>query len=207
MIIKNSQQDVIIDIESNIDTIALKISGGADSAILCYILGLYKKQFKPDLKINTITSVCMQKEYQDIFATKVISKVEELLDIKFNNRYVNLVSPYNYVEDQRAFVKSLESNYQLLFIGETKNPPVLLSKIHAPPTGRDGNNMPTKLGKNRMPFKNINKKGIKELYDTLGVIDTIFPLTRSCENFTNDFTIHCGLCWFCLERQWGFGKL
>ena len=54
---------------------------------------------------------------------------------------------------------------------------------------------------------NIDKKGVAELYDYFGLMDTLFPLTRSCEDWTDDFSAHCGKCWFCLERLWGFGKL
>jgi 7-cyano-7-deazaguanine synthase in queuosine biosynthesis len=35
----------------------------------------------------------------------------------------------------------------------------------------------------------------------------IFPITRSCESWTNDFSKHCGECWWCKEREWGFGRL
>jgi 7-cyano-7-deazaguanine synthase in queuosine biosynthesis len=48
---------------------------------------------------------------------------------------------------------------------------------------------------------------VSELYDYFDLQNTLFPLTRSCEQYTDDFTQHCDNCWFCGERKWGFGRL
>ena len=65
----------------------------------------------------------------------------------------------------------------------------------------------------QFPLINIDKQGVKELYEKFGLLDTLYPLTRSCESFTDDFSKHCGeykdeqdVCWFCKERYWGFGR-
>ena len=56
------------------------------------------------------------------------------------------------------------------------------------------------------PMINHTKQSIASLYRALGVEETLFPHTRSCEddNHTNG---HCGKCWWCKERLWGFGHL
>ena len=66
----------------------------------------------------------------------------------------------------------------------------------------------------RQPFTNIDKKAIYELYSIHGIVDELFPLTRSCENEAKGQQMlgggpeeHCGKCWWCLERQWAFGRL
>ena len=56
------------------------------------------------------------------------------------------------------------------------------------------------------PLINVDKKGVAEHYTRLGVLEELFPLTRSCEVHTTDFSEHCGECWFCKERLWGFGR-
>ena len=58
------------------------------------------------------------------------------------------------------------------------------------------------------PLINVDKKGVAEHYSRLGVLEDLFPLTRSCEE-DNVYTFeeHCGDCWFCRERKWGFGRL
>jgi hypothetical protein len=56
-----------------------------------------------------------------------------------------------------------------------------------------------------LPFVGINKQKIAELYRTLGILE-LYKLTRSCESLTIDDR-HCGACWWCKERIWGFGYL
>ena len=62
------------------------------------------------------------------------------------------------------------------------------------------------------PLRNLDKKGVADLYKHFGVMDSLFPVTRSCEHpdptRTNNFTIHCETdCWWCWERLWGFGRI
>ena len=57
-----------------------------------------------------------------------------------------------------------------------------------------------------IPWFNHNKKDIARMYDSLGVTDTLFPVTRSCEN-DEHIGSHCGSCWWCEERLWAFGNL
>jgi len=60
------------------------------------------------------------------------------------------------------------------------------------------------------PWKNFTKKDLANLYEVHDLLDTLFPLTRSCEGEaeeTMNFTKHCGRCWWCQERMWAFGKL
>jgi hypothetical protein len=56
------------------------------------------------------------------------------------------------------------------------------------------------------PWRNVDKKFISDIYKNENLLDELFPLTRSCENpqYTSG---HCGVCWFCAERLWAFGKL
>lgn len=61
-------------------------------------------------------------------------------------------------------------------------------------------------GKWYHPFINVDKRVIKNIYLEEGVLDSLFPLTRSCEDYTLT-TGHCGSCWWCEERFWAFGKL
>ena len=61
------------------------------------------------------------------------------------------------------------------------------------------------------PFMNLDKRSVKKSYDFYGVTDTLFPITRSCEqpstnaNYKGQY--HCGKCLFCFERESTFGFL
>ena len=53
----------------------------------------------------------------------------------------------------------------------------------------------------------MDKKDIARLYEEEGILDDLFPLTRSCEN-DDTLDYHCGFCWWCDERKWAFnGRL
>jgi hypothetical protein len=59
-----------------------------------------------------------------------------------------------------------------------------------------------------MPFVNKNKKTISKIYQELNLMDTLFPVTRSCEEIGKiEYYGHCGKCWWCEERLWGFDRV
>ena len=71
-----------------------------------------------------------------------------------------------------------------------------------------------------LPFVQKDKRaGTAALYNKMGVIDELLPLTYSCENkktyekekgdIVDGYQEykHCGICWFCLERAYAFGRL
>ncbi len=72
MLIKNSQQDIVIDLPADIKTVGLKISGGVDSAITGYILTKYIHEERPDIKIQPMTVNQVGKAYQIKFAKHII---------------------------------------------------------------------------------------------------------------------------------------
>ena len=58
------------------------------------------------------------------------------------------------------------------------------------------------------PFTNLNKQQIAKIYSELNILETLYPHTRSCESHDPKYLgTHCEQCWWCDERQWGFGKL
>ena len=91
MIISTSQGEVVIDINTVgtpprdriVKKVGIRISGGADSAILAYILALYKRDYHPDIELYPITLVSSLKPYQEIFAKNVIKKITELTNKLF----------------------------------------------------------------------------------------------------------------------------
>ena len=59
------------------------------------------------------------------------------------------------------------------------------------------------------PWGQMTKDQLAEIYKKHSLVDTLLPLTRSCEglaNVTNNYSTVCGDCWWCHERYWAFGK-
>jgi hypothetical protein len=221
MTVKNSQEDIVIDItefgahrwEETVNRVGIRISGGADSAILAYMLAVYKRDYRPHLALHPITCINDQKPYQEIFAKRVLLKITELTGMEFDEHFVENVNGDRYREDQGVFQENLykEKKIDIHYMGETMNPPIEVEvdwKFNGGgrDNSRDEKSETLDSVVTRKPFRNLDKKGIAELYQYFNVLDTLFPLTRSCEIHTLDFSKHCDHCWFCLERKWGFGR-
>ena len=56
------------------------------------------------------------------------------------------------------------------------------------------------------PIINNDKRDVAKLYRSLNIERELFPYTRSCED-DKHIDGHCGVCWWCKERIWGFGYL
>ena len=217
LIVPTSQGDVVID---PIGTrVGIKISGGADSAMLSYLLGLYKRDVR-DVELIPITVISRVKPWQDVYSRGVIRFIEEALGIQFEPHVIpeEHAEPDDYIEFQMRTIRSLYERDVLdcHFNGVNLNPDIDLD-----PKGRFERNRDRdpeesrksevygKHGDNFTPFANINKKGIAELYRRYDLMETLFPITKSCENRASRYLeMHCEVgCWWCLERKWGFGRL
>jgi hypothetical protein len=61
-----------------------------------------------------------------------------------------------------------------------------------------------------IPFANADKSAVKQMYDHYNMIEDLYSVTYSCEEVPTNKTqplVHCGHCFFCLERWWGFGRI
>lgn len=209
----------------------IKLSGGADSALVAYMLvHIIQENGWDDVSIWAITGVSDIKPYNAIYAKKVMDKITELTGFEFAGHHYGVVSASNgmaeYAGGQEQLVQELFKNGSIdfRFAGITANPPKEGDSSHlwnrtdgrtgpADSDFRDKSDEPKSIinRTSSLPLINTDKRGVAELYDYFGITDTLFPVTRSCEgadvNETESFTRHCGKCWFCLEREWGFGKL
>jgi hypothetical protein len=228
MIVPTSQGNIEIEmpylipgheeINLKLENVCVRMSGGADSTILAYILSIYKRDFRPDINLYALTCVNAKKPYQEDYAKKVIYKIQELTGIEFSKHLVAYIPGVNYAKEQGIESDKFmeEYNIGLHFNGETENPPLDAEKNWVfrgggrdPSRDGKGSNKSMRIG--RKPLRNIDKKGVKELYDYFNITDVLFPITRSCEMQIDNkrfksFDEHCGECWFCLERLWGFGS-
>jgi len=271
MIFKTSQGEWNLDIPKNYHTAVIKMSGGADSAIMAYCLCLYKRDERPDLKLIVATSNGYPpKSWHTRNVTWVCDKISELTGVDLWDRRQNQITKpeTKYLgsdfEEQIAtseydqFQKLNQQNIMrqegnplgrgmVFFNGLTMNPPENVRELYEdfhdgikhmkmeeaaylyerspnPPKwfipGKQqyeftGNADDYESGRMMwyQPWRNWDKKAIAELYDQFGLTDSLFPLTRSCENggdvtYIDDplMETHCEQCWWCIERYWAFGR-
>ena len=224
MIFKNSQQDFNIELDDSIKNVSLKISGGADSAIVGYMLSKYVSEHRPDIKIYPITVIHPNKPWQEIYSKRVLDFLKKEFGDIFGKHYVaSATEASDYITSQERLWKKAheENSFNAAFAGITANPPSDVQKhfrdfknkvANGPTDQRDrtATKKPQYNKRSYVPLINVDKKGVAEFYDTLGVRDTLYPITRSCEAYdvwpVYDINKHCDGCWFCKERFWGFGS-
>ena len=217
MIIENTQDKIVFELPKTYKNIGIKLSGGADSAIVLYMLCKYISDTEKECVINPITVCHAGKAFQLQYATKVIFYMQEKFpNVQFGEHYTGVnYLPSSYADVQKSVVDKCYENKLIdcHFVGITKNPPQEIAESFpiqpGPADDRSAGPYRQTVLEHKIfrPLINIDKKGVKELYEYFGVLDDLFPLTRSCETFTDDFSKHCeDKCWFCCERYWGFDR-
>jgi 7-cyano-7-deazaguanine synthase in queuosine biosynthesis len=185
------------------DPVSIVVSGGADSAILLYLL---LRNQESTVHITTLTN--KQKFYRN--AVPASNVVKFCVNATGNNNITHKFLYEDYQND-KSFTKMIESmETKIKIMGLTDLPPKD-SQLDIPVLPKNdirNNPSPRNLWKGDMyfPFANMNKKDIAKIYIKNDLLDTLFPLTTSCESL-DDITGHCGLCWWCKERLWAFGRL
>lgn len=221
------QQVSKYETEKNLEEVPVKVigqwvSGGADSSLLAYLLCKKIKEENLDVKYQPI-SVRRGRPWNPIYAAQVLEWIEKELDIDFMLPHEVYYPPLidSEMTETKIFWEKDNQNFrngkfQILYSGITLNPPkdenISLNKERN--RDDDGTEKPveTRNGLRHYinPFFTINKKWEAEVYKDLNLLDTLFPLTRSCEGSdyeTGNYTFHCGGCWWCEERMWAFGRL
>jgi tRNA(Ile)-lysidine synthase TilS/MesJ len=216
-----------------VQNIGVWVSGGSDSALMLYLLSKQIKDNNLPIKIVPCT-IDHKRPFQNI-AGDVVSKVKELLDcddIYLPHQVYNPPGEVQWTSGELKqqfkdvnYVNFLEKLIQVLYTGTTLNPPQSVQQDFVYGILQDieavrGVGVPKQIEKyiaqtegpitgefiEIRPFLETDKKAISELYKKYNLMDSLFPITRSCEDLIK-VTGHCGICWWCEERIWGFGTL
>ena len=205
--------------------IGMKLSGGADSAIVLYLLCKTIVEKNLDIEyIMPITTQNFEKPYNFEFSGKILEWMKkEFPSIPFIEQYKTVcIGAEDYVPIQYENLLELASSgvVECVIGGITLLPQDDLFETDqdGPTDDRSPESMKNKTEQKTIndvwcfnPLGLLDKKGVAKLYKDNNLLDSLFPITRSCEwhrpKETNNFTTHCGRCWFCHEREWAFGRL
>ena len=189
--------------------LGIALSGGADSSLLLYIL---MTNTTAKLEIFTYAKNTNYR-INALAATEVIEKCIQLTGNNNVEHYVRYENVYNRDLFFQRPIEYIDNNkITYMYTAVTANPPRDIADSFL---GKEENSQHDKRnsevqrpiidGNWITPFYNINKKKIAEMYNVLGIRETLFPLTFSCEGVSKPGVYHhCNNCWWCKEREWGF---
>lgn len=193
--------------------LGILLSGGIDSAVLLYFLLKHV-----ETEVHIFSTVYLKNHIHHGKATmNVVSKCAELTNNCNFLHYIQYREKSEYMDMFRIPDLYLEKgiiNY--LYTGITKDPPddAMANFVNKSTEGQHRHPSvirETQIGKYLIPLTNSDKKDIYSIYKKYNLMETLFPVTRSCDpalhsDDINNETAGCGKCWECEERFWGFGQ-
>jgi hypothetical protein len=229
---EDGTQTVDFTIPDTYKKLLVNCSGGADSALVLYLTVLYIQQAgrEADTEINVTTCVNDKKgRWNAARACGVIDIVKSLT----NTTAINLhYSYYRDVQDEKYFREienalHKDNRSDLVVSGLTCNPksvePIVVVNRFGVAVDLADDALPVRNYESLedkflftypnsndfyIPFRRVDKKWVADAYKQYNIVDTLFPITRSCESLKPEyFDKPCGNCWWCLERKWAFGTL
>jgi hypothetical protein len=218
-------QTANLKIPDGVKAIGVSMSGGADSSILCYLLAKQIKEQQLDVIIHPISARFAIRPWSYDHAKRVVNFIAS--DLKcaetFGKHYY-----FNVPEDECESDNKKEKHFNHimsflfvnnvidhLFSGKTKNPSKeVMNKFNDQNPQLERNN-PTekniyKAPVETVPWAMVDKRLIVDQYKKNNLINSLLPLTRSCEGdikITENFTKECGKCWWCEEREWALKQV
>ena len=206
--------------------IGISCSGGADSSLLLYLLMQYSSD-----KLHIFTTGNNDRNrYNVIVANNIIEKCIQLTgnsNIEHHSSYCKTQTPENLwpkLQKYHVILNNEQNPINIIYTGLSANPPEEITNafgMETTQTARNSNEQRDTLNIDESipnkywctPWTNINKKVIAKMYKELNLLDSLFPITRSCE-YENIFEHlkdvpdpgigHCNNCWWCQERKWAF---
>ena len=177
--------------------ILVALSGGADSAILLYILAKMNR----DLNLNhtLIPFTVPRPDGGANYSPKIASWIANKLKVDIPEPMIigNGNLPHAIVV--KTVIKDLLGTnlYDFLFVAENKIPPDELNGL--PPVRAPQAN----YKRASLPFWGVTKDASLELYYIEGIPE-LLEITHSCTELVGD---RCNKCFQCNERAWAFSKL
>lgn len=194
--------------------IGLCVSGGLDSALLLYFTLKYSTEH-----IHVFSLATQEKQLRNTRAA--INVINKCIELTGNYNLTHHIKYAAHQTHETLFslpFDMLKSNtISTIYTGLTKNPPRIITDSFSLPTLENAERDPDIIRPIKhefwyTPWTNLDKVDLYNIYEQYDLMNTLFPITRSCEwvemiGCDDPGDGHCGYCWWCQERKWGFGKL
>lgn len=187
--------------------IGVSLSAGGDSALLTYILLTYYTDL---IYVFTSSDQKDNKHDTNIRSANTLRRIQNLT----GNHNVVHVQDYSSSSSTLLQMASLfvhNKTLDVIYTGTNKLPPKghphYNSYAGTPEMiKRDPDVIRPQIYSDNVivPFTNIDKRDINDLYVHFGIRESVLPMTLSCRG--KDRVNHCRECSTCEERLYGFGS-
>ena len=208
-------------LKSDEGTIGMKLSGGADTALLLYLVA--KEISERNLKFTILPYTFNDKPDRFFVAQMIVNEIKTVFPtVKFKeHQYGDISLPYRNIFDKWALKLTQEND--IVFFTNATNLPAPLDVITNKELARflgtrvaprnyntqDLERIGIKGIPEYSPFKDVDKRFTAQLYENEFLLETLFPLTRSCLGNADVTDYHekpCEMCYWCEEKYWAFGQ-
>lgn len=197
---EHDKRQVEIALPADKKRIGIMLSGGADSAILLYILALEKKISGSEHELIPFTVARPDGAWN--YVKPIVDCVNEILDITLPAPLQVGDPTLHHSQQGRSGEREAREKYGIehCFYGSQAHPDKALIELPGEyPARPDKVDLPGTT----IPFALVDKRHTIDLYNVFDVWPLI-ELTHSCTALTEG---RCGQCYNCVERAWAFGEL
>ncbi len=187
-----------LDIPDNSKRILVALSGGADSALMLYMIAKELQQTKPIHFLSAFT--VPRPDGGANYSPKIVEYINNKLNIRISTPMIlgnGNVDHSTVISEAVASVLKINF-YDVIYIAENTIPPTMVASL--PPVRSPSKNAWKRLV---LPFFDLDKSEIIDMYYQFGIEDML-TLSHSC---TANTVGRCNECFNCSERVWAFNKL
>lgn len=190
-------KQVDIELPKGKNKIGVMLSGGADSAILLYLLCLERRMDRSNQEIIPFTVARPDGAWNYVQA--IVNWIRTTLNVELPDPIQVGDPTLHHSQQGRSGEREARSKYGVehIFYGSQQHPPVPMPGEY--PSRPDRVELPGTT----CPFALVDKRHTLSLYETFDVWP-LLELTHSC---TAQQEGRCGECYNCTERNWALTEL
>lgn len=200
---KGEEQEVVIELPSKHKKVGVMLSGGADSAILLYLLALERKMSNSDHELIPLTVPRPDGAWD--YVGPIVNFINGLLDIKLPAPV--MVGDPELHHSQQTNSGEREARDKLgvqhIYYGSQKHPPVPMPGEYPGRPDRIYYTNNQGVITTTCPFAMLDKRHTLALFDVFQV----WPLAAITHSCTHQTKGRCGVCYNCVERKWALDEL
>lgn len=193
----SDKREVKIELPANKKRIGVMLSGGADSAVLLYLLALERKLGETDHELIPFTVARPDGAWN--YVQPIVNWIKAKLDIDLPDPIQVGDPTLHHSQQGRSGELQAKKDFNIehFFYGSQQHPPVPMPGDY--PARPDRVDLPGTT----IPFALVDKRHTLDLYNVFNVWPLI-ELTHSCTAQTEG---RCGECYNCKEREWALSEL